>query len=277
MFNIGKYFLSLNPLPYWEDGGRDVETEHRLLLKQGVTITPVKGLRVRGDFSYSTYHRERQDVASKIEVIENTDLSNLELGNGFSGSDYIRNYSNYDQYYVANVYGEYTYDELADHYIKAMVGFNQEWGRNTYISAQNNTLITPLITDLNATTGAQQAWGSRSHVSLRGVFYRVNYSYKDRYLLEANGRYDGTSRFPKDDRFGFFPSVSVGWRISNEPFMENASTWLDNLKLRASYGTLGNQLLGSNYYPYVATMGSGTSPYMMTASGRIRHSCWALG
>ena len=208
-------------------------------------------------------------MASKIEGIANTDLANLEIGNGFSGSDYIRNYSNYDQYYVANVYGEYTYEELADHYFKAMVGFNQEWGRNTYISAQNMTLITPLITDLNATTGSQQTWGSRSHVSLRGVFYRLNYSYKDRYLLEANGRYDGTSRFPKADRFGFFPSVSVGWRLSNEPFMESASNWLDNLKVRASYGTLGNQLLGSNYYPYVSTMGVGQSPYMMSSAGRI--------
>ncbi len=266
---IGKHFLSLNALPYWENGGRDTETEQRMLMKQGVTITPVKGLRIRGDFSYSTYHRERQDVASKIEGIENTDLASLEFGNGFSGNDWIRNFSNYDQYYVANVYGEYTYDQLKDHYIKAMVGFNQEWGRNTYISAQNNTLITPLITDLNATTGTQQTWGSKSHVSLRGVFYRLNYSFKERYLLEANGRYDGTSRFPDKDRFGFFPSVSVGWRISNEGFMSGASQWLDNLKIRASYGTLGNQLLGSNYYPYIATMGSGMSPYMMNAGGRI--------
>jgi len=239
------------------------------LMKQGVTLTPLKGLRIRGDFSYSTYHRERQDVASKITAVANTgDLANMYFENGFSGNDYIRNYSNYDQYYVANVYGEYTLDQWADHYIKAMVGYNQEWGRNTYISAQNNVLITPVITDLNATTGTQQTWGSRSHVSLRGVFYRLNYSYKERYLLEANGRYDGTSRFPKDDRFGFFPSVSAGWRLSNEPFMESTRSWLDNLKIRGSYGTLGNQLLGSNYYPYIATMGSGQSSYMFTG-GKI--------
>jgi TonB-linked SusC/RagA family outer membrane protein len=266
---IGKYFLSLNALPYWEDGGRDTDTQQRLMMKQGVTLTPVKGLRVRGDFSYSTYHRERQDVASKIEGIQNTDLTNLQIGNGFSGTDFIRNYSYYDQYYVANIYGEYTVQGLTDHFIKAMVGYNQEWGRNTYVSAQANTLITPLIPDLNATTGTQQTFGGKSHVTLRGLFYRFNYSYKDRYLLEANGRYDGTSRFPKDDRFGFFPSLSLGWRLSNESFMESASDWLDNLKFRISYGTLGNQLLGNNYYPYIATMGSGTSPYMMSSAGRI--------
>jgi TonB-linked SusC/RagA family outer membrane protein len=127
-------------------------------------------------------------------------------------------------------------------------------------------LITPLITDLNATTGVQQTFGSKSHVSLRGAFYRLNYNYKERYLVEFNGRYDGTSRFPQDSRFGFFPSVSAGWRISNESFMSGTSGWLDNLKLRASYGTLGNQLLGNNFYPYVATMGAGQSPYMMSNS-----------
>ncbi len=271
---IGKYFLSLNAIPYWEEGGRNVETEHRMLMKQGLTLTPLKGLLVRGDFSYSTYHRERQDVASKIEGIQNTDLTNLQMGNGFSGSDWIRNWSNYDQYYVMNAYAEYTFEELTDHYLKAMVGFNQEWGKNTYVGARAANLITPLITDISATTGTQETYGSRSHLSLRGIFYRLNYSYKDRYLLEANGRYDGTSRFPQDDRFGFFPSVSVAWRLSNEPFMDAASSWLDNLKVRASFGTLGNQLLVDNngnaiLYPYISTMGTGTSPYMMSSAGRI--------
>ena len=271
---IGKYFLSLNALPYWEDGGRDTDIGQRLLLKQGVTITPFKGMRIRGDFSYTTYHQERQDVASKIEGIQNTDLTDLQFGNGFSGDDWIRNYSYYNQYYVFNTYAEYTVPGLTDHYLKAMVGFNQEWGRNTYTSAQAYSLITPLVTDLNATTGTQRTFGSKSELALRGVFYRLNYSYKDKYLLEANGRYDGTSRFPKDDRFGFFPSLSLGWRISGEEFMSSTSDWLDNLKLRLSYGTLGNQILVDNdgnqiYYPAISTMGIDQSPYMMSAAGRI--------
>ncbi len=276
---IGKYFLTLNALPYWEDGGRDTETEQRLTMKQGITITPFKGMQIRGDFSYSTYHRKRQDVASKIEGIATADLTNLYFNNGFSGDDWIRNHSNYNQYYVFNTYAEYTVPGLDDHYFKAMAGFNQEWGRFTYFSAQANSLITPSIPDLNATIGSQRTWGSKEEVALRGVFYRLNYSYKDKYLLETNGRYDGTSRFPKNDRFGFFPSISLGWRISNEPFMASAKNWLDNLKVRASYGELGNQILVSEddfdsdgiddpiYYPYVATMASGQSPYMMSSAG----------
>lgn len=77
--------------------------------------------------------------------------------------------------------------------------------------------------------------------AVRGGFFRVNYNYKDRYLLEVNGRYDGSSRFPKDSRFGFFPSVSAGWNIAQERFMESAQDWLGMLKLRGSYGMIGNQ------------------------------------
>jgi len=265
---IGMYIDNVNFLPYLEEGGRDSDIRQDLTLKQGITITPFQGFRIRSDFAYGIFHRQRQDVQSKVEMLDNADLTNLTLTNAFSGNDWIRNRSNYNQDYVFNVYAEYELNQLDNHYVKAMVGFNQEWLENRYTSARNYTLITPLITDLNATTGSQETEGSKSHSALRGVFYRLNYIFKDKYLFETNGRYDGTSRFPEDDRFGFFPSVSVGWRISEEPFLSATSPWLDNLKLRASYGELGNQLL-NDYYPYIASMGSGMSPYMFSSAGRI--------
>lgn len=265
---VGMNFASLNFFPYLDQGGRETWTNRDLWLTQGVNITPFQGFRIKSEFSYNAFDRSYQDVASKIEVLENNDLTNLQIGNGFSGNDWIQNREDYNQYYVLNTYAEYTLDQFANHYIKAMVGFNEEWGRNSWIRAQNNTLITPLVTDLSAATGLQQTAGGKSHVSLRGAFYRFNYIFKDKYLFEANGRYDGTSRFPKDDRFGFFPSFSVGYRISEEPFMSGLRSWLDNLKIRASYGTLGNQLLGSNFYPYIATLGTGQAPYMMSAGSR---------
>ncbi len=266
---IGKYFGGTNFFEYLERGGRKTFTKTNTTLTQGVTLTPIKGLRIRGDISYSLYNRIFQDVQSKVTVIDpNPDLlSDNILSNGYSGNDFIQNITDNDQYFVLNTYADYTIDQ-GSHYFKAMVGFNQEWGRNQQIVSQAFSLVTPQITDLNATVGAQQADGSKSHVALRGVFYRVNYIFKDRYLIEANGRYDGTSRFPKDDRFGFFPSFSAGWRISEEAFMSGTSSWLDNLKLRASYGTLGNQLLGDNYYPYIPSMGIGSSPIMLSAGTR---------
>lgn len=266
---IGNYFGGTNFFPYLRDGGRTTFTTNDTWLSQAVTITPLEGFSIKGNFSYNTFHRNWQDVQSKIEVIsESADLTNLVVDNGFSGTDFVENRSDYNQYYVINAYAEYEPKLGNNHFFKAMVGFNQEWGRNTFQRAKAFTLITPLITDLNATTGGQQTFGGKSHVSLRGVFYRLNYIFKDKYLLEANGRYDGTSRFPTDDRFGFFPSFSVGWRISEEPFMAGTRNFLDNLKVRASYGTLGNQLLGNDFYPYIATMGIGSSPYMMSGGSR---------
>lgn len=261
---IGKYFGGTNFFPYLLNGGRNTYTNNDVWLTQGVTLTPVKGLRIRSDFSYNLFNRVYEDIQSKIEIVDSDLRAATLISNGFSGDDWIRTENNYNQYYVFNAYAEYALPRLGNHAITAMVGFNQERGTNRYTGAQTRGLITPLVTDLNATTGTQQTFGGKSHVALRGAFYRLNYNFNDRYLLELNGRYDGTSRFPKDSRFGFFPSVSAGWRISNENFMAETNSWLDNLKLRASYGTLGNQLLGNNFYPYVATMGTGQSPYMFT-------------
>ncbi len=264
---IGMYFgggeYAFNWLPYLKNGGRRTHTIYDTWLTQGITLTPLKGLKIRSDFSYNNYHRDYQDVESKIEIVTDNllNISNI-INNGYSGNDFIRNTSNYNQYYVFNVYGEYTLDKFKDHYLKVLAGFNQEWGRYTSIGATAYSLLIPNITDLDATTGTQITSGGKNHISLRGAFYRLNYSYKDKYLLESNGRYDGTSRFPKESRFGFFPSVSLAWRISKEPFMAATSNWLDNLKLRTSYGTLGNQMV-DDYYPYISTMGTGTSRYIM--------------
>ncbi|CAN5591454.1 TonB-dependent receptor [soil metagenome] len=272
---IGMYFGGTNFLPYLENGGRETWTRNDIIMTQGATITPLKGLNIRGEFSANYRYRDYQDVQSKVDVIGNQDLAGgLIINNGFSGNDWINNRSDNDQYYVINTYADYTVDNAGPHFLKAMVGFNQEWGRFQFIRARSYSLITPLIPDINATVGNQEAYGGKEHTALRGAFYRLNYIFADRYLLETNGRYDGTSRFPKNDRFGFFPSISVGWRISNENFMAGTSGWLDNLKIRASYGELGNQLLFQSngttpiYYPYIATMGSGNSPFMMRSSAR---------
>lgn len=268
---IGMHFGSVNFLPYLEQGGRQTWTRNDIVLTQGTNIKPLEGLNIRGEFSANLRNRNFQDAASRINVIANQDLQSLVVDNGFSGNDWINNEVNTDQYYVLNTYADYTLDRAPNHYFKAMIGLNQEWGKFQWVKALAYNLITPSIPDLNATTGAKEADGSKQHTALRGAFYRLNYIFKDRYLVEANGRYDGTSRFPENDRFGFFPSFSVGWRISNENFMASTTSWLDNLKIRASYGQLGNQLLFESngttpiYYPYIPTMASGNSGYMMVA------------
>ncbi len=102
-----------------------------------------------------------------------------------------------------------------------------------------------------------------------GYFARVNYDYKGKYLFEANGRYDGTSRFPKGNRFGFFPSVSAGWRISEENFFEPVKEVVTDLKFRASYGQLGNQVTASAY-PYIQLLNRGTLDWV-TAGKKLEY------
>lgn len=267
---IGKYFEGTVFSPYLLDGGRQTYTNNDLWLTQGATLTPLKGLKIRSDFSYQIFSRAYQTVQSKVDVVTTNLLAANIVNNGFSGDDWVFNENQNNQYYVFNAYGEYKLPLPSSHDLTAMIGFNQERGLYRSMAARARGLITPNVVDLSATTGVQQTGGSKQHTALRGAFYRLNYIFKERYLLELNGRYDGTSRFPTDSRFGFFPSFSAGWRISNEKFMAGASSWLDNLKIRASYGTLGNQILtnGSGgpqiYYPYISTMGTGQSPYMFT-------------
>lgn len=251
---IGRYFTGLNALPYLQDGGRTTFTNNDLWLTQGITLTPFKGFKLRADYSFNSYERVYQDVANKVESI-NTALSGPMITYGYSADDFITNTNTHNNYSVLNAYAEYAVPSLGNHSLTSMVGYNQEYGYYSFVSATNRGLITPGIADIGATIGSQQATGSKAEVALQGVFYRVLYDFKKKYLLEINGRYDGSSRFPKASRYGFFPSISGAWRISNEKFMSRTKSWIDNLKVRASYGTLGNQLLGSNYYPYIPTMG----------------------
>ena len=267
--HIGNYFISTNPLPFLVDGGRDLMQQTDLVATQGITIKPMKGLKIRAEFSPNYTYTYAEDQRTKITAVKasnSVDLTNIEYDSGFSATDYIQNRYDKKFYYVFNAYADYTYEpEGSDHYFKALVGFNQEKGDRHYLTGRAYELITSAVTNINATVGNQETYSGASHVSLRGAFYRFNYIFQDKYLVELNGRYDASSRFPSESRYDFFPSFSAGWVLSEEAFMADvAGSWLNRLKVRGSYGELGNQLLGSDYYPYISTMGSGTSRFMLS-------------
>src|SRR3546814_6244 len=120
--------------------------------------------------------------------------------------------------------------------------------------------------------------GTETHWALASFFGRINYNYRETYLFEANIRRDGTSRFAKDRRWGTFPSFSAGWVISNESFLEGAS-WLSLLKIRGSYGELGNQNVGSdgNYYPYLTAISRIENAYPIGDGRNVGFAQGALG
>ncbi|TKG97117.1 TonB-dependent receptor [Puteibacter caeruleilacunae] len=245
----GRYFSS--PAAYQELAGRDTYQNNDIWLTTGVDIKLHKNLSVISDFSYNIYNSHSEKDATKINFL----TRKLEDDYDITGDDYIYLRSDWKHYYSFNAYAQYDNIFADDHHFKATVGFNQEWKKGKYHSSNRKELITDELPAINLALGDQEVNGREYHWAVRGAFYRLNYSYKDKYLVEFNGRYDGTSRFPKDDRFGFFPSVSGAWRLTQEDFMQNV-TFLDNLKLRASYGSLGNQNVNS-YYPYIPDMSSG--------------------
>lgn len=145
---------------------------------------------------------------------------------------------------------------FGDHSIHILGGFSQQDYYGSYINAYRDNFPNNDLHEIDAgsITNARNGGGA-SENKLRSYFGRVNYSYLDKYLLEASIRYDGSSRFPIENRYGLFPSVSGGWRISKENFFKNAAPWINDLKIRGSWGELGNQSVGD--YPYQSLISLG--------------------
>ncbi|MGV8134140.1 MAG: TonB-dependent receptor [Mangrovibacterium sp.] len=161
----------------------------------------------------------------------------------------------YSQTVYRNMYSYVNYEKLFNgiHHLKAMVGYNWETQYYQAFSGRRTgyqTFSTPTFNAGNSS--GQTLSGSNSTWGIISGFGRINYDYKGKYLLEANTRYDGTSRIASENRWGLFPSFSAGWRFSDEPFMESLKSWLSNAKLRVSWGILGNQEIGT--YPYQASL-----------------------
>lgn len=136
-----------------------------------------------------------------------------------------------------------------DHVFNAMLGYQDEGNNYRFISGTRIKYPSNSMTELDGgSTDGQSLSGGMSQFALRSLFGRLNYSYKSKYLVEANFRYDGTSRIYKDNRWGVFPSFSGAWRVSEETFIKENISWIDNLKIRASWGKLGNSEIGN--YPY---------------------------
>ncbi len=155
-----------------------------------------------------------------------------------------------------------------DHYITALLGYNQESFVNRFLQGNRQKYPSDDLLELNAGVDGALATGTSYEWAIQSLFGRVTYDFKERYLLEANFRYDGTSRIQSDNRWGLFPSLSAGWRINNEEFLKN-QTWIDNLKLRGSWGRLGNQNIGN--YPYQDILSVTTYPFETLQQGVVQN------
>lgn len=199
-------------------------------------------LRINADFTFQQTNNDEQRRRIQVPysripgVIEYVGTNTNDLQFTDRLTDYL----------ATNVYTEYEPKLTGGHYVKALVGFNNEQSTFKSLTTTRNGLIFEDASDINLALGQSiSTLGGREKWAIRGGFYRLNYAYKDRYLIETNGRYDGSSKFPEDQRFAFFPSISAGWRINSEPFWNVSPNFISELKLRASYGSLGNGSIAS--------------------------------
>ena len=199
-------------------------------------------LRIKGDFTFQDTGND--DYRRRVPVPYSRKPGVIE----YVGTNYndLQNLNRSTQYTVTNLYSEFEPKLGANHYFKALVGFNYEQSKYRELQVVRNGLIYEDATDINLALGQSiTTGGGWEKWAIAGGFYRLNYSFKERYLVEFNGRYDGSSKFPSSQRFAFFPSVSAGWRISNESFWKVSPKIISELKLRGSYGSLGNGNINS--------------------------------
>lgn len=216
-----------------------------------------KTLRLKADFTI----QETDDNAKTIRVpVPYSRKPNVIEYVGTSTNDIAERYTE-TQYMATNLYAEYENTFGQDHYFKLLGGFNYEQSTYKGLNTQRNGLIFDDAQSINLALGtAVTSAGPYEQWNIKGGFFRLNYVFADRYLLEVNGRYDGSSKFPGNKRYAFFPSFSAGWRVSKENFWKVSPALISDLKVRGSYGSLGNGNIAS--YSFI-------EQFAISQSGRV--------
>ena len=233
-----------------------------------LAITPLKQLEINGNFTYTldTYRYMNRSTNTTYSQYPG-EIQTLTTG---LFENRLSETSNTYRYMQTNVYATYNDTFAENHNLKVTAGFNWETKYRKDVSAVGYNLLSDVLNDLNLVGQGDdgekrmEVSGGQNEYAIAGFFGRVNYDYAGKYLFEVSGRYDGTSRFAYGHRWGFFPSVSAGWRISEEKFFEPVKGWFNNLKIRYSFGQLGNQQVG--YYDYIRTISIGSQNYLFGGS-----------
>lgn len=254
-----------NPVAILTLSGRDINTQNDYWTTGRVTLRPVKHLTVTSDFTWNAF--TDFDKANLIPFNEyGVNGAFLDIF-PWTNPSQVSQISQNNYYTALNAYATYE-NTWGKHYLKVLGGYNQEYQHYKVDTSVTHDLIDPSLPAIGANNDPKPTvTGQETDYALVGTFFRVNYIYDQRFMLEVNGRYDGTSRFPPDHRYVFSPSASAGWDIAQEKWMKNMRGKIDELKIRASYGVLPNQLAPNGVsplyqYPYIATMSTGTVPYL---------------
>nr|HPM17795.1 SusC/RagA family TonB-linked outer membrane protein [Bacteroidales bacterium] len=239
-----------------EQGGMYKEKNNELSIIPGLEIEPLKGWIVYSNLRWRMNDWRMSNHEAKVKAwLTDMTMTYLRPENNYSTN-------NFSGYYISpNLYSTYS-GAFGEHSYVLMAGFEQELFTYESSYAKRYDLISDEVPSLGTATGRQEVAGTKGHSATRSYFGRLNYSFNDKYLLELSIRYDGSSKFPKGYRWGIFPSGSLAYLISRENFWKPFSEVVNQLKIRASFGSLGNQNVDN--YLYVERLPVSTNlPYIM--------------
>jgi TonB-linked SusC/RagA family outer membrane protein len=277
----GKYFRTNSA--YMAAASKSKATSNYQRIDIGATIKLSKKLNIRTDYTIGRDNQLRNEASGPVIAWDYWTAGALNLSDIAGSQNTLTYNTGRVKVNTLNSYATYT-DKFGDHNLKVIGGINAEDNENINFFTSRKNLLDPSQADFNTTvgdftggpsgSGVPLGWSQNGHgkKAFAGYFGRINYDYKEKYLLELNGRYDGSSLFPPQDRWAFFPSVSAGYRLSQEDFMDFTKKYLSDLKLRASYGELGNQdvsLSGASIYQRSM---SGTQVNWLSGTGTYAQS-----
>lgn len=244
-----------NLLTYLDGTGGNNNT-NRFNTTVYATLTLLKGLTFETKMNYQMRMQEQNSYSNPIE---RWDFATNILRSQASTPDQLTTSYSFNKDYLLTFDNVLRYNTTIgrDHDLGGLIGYNQNYFDYYEFSATKKGLIDYTSTTLSSASDMSAISGSEYDRAMRSYFGRINYAFRSKYLLEANLRYDGSSKFASESRWGVFPSFSAGWRIMEEPFMESVRPYIQNMKLRASWGQLGNNIMNSDLsrgnYDYQAT------------------------
>lgn len=244
----------------------------KAVAKVFATVRPLKGLAINGSFAYNYWQRKREEHLMDKNLYRFTLDGPVLLREG-TVRTYIRRYGYENIYRTSELTASYDFN-VSSLEASVFAGVSQEYNKYDTDYFRKYDLIDDSLTSLDAATTVGEITGNYTEWSMRSYFGRINLNWDDKYLLEANFRADGSSRFSPKNRWGYFPSVSAGWRISEENFAAACRDWMNQLKVRVSYGSLGNNATTS-YYMYQSVYAAANSVLGNNIAGGFAQSVLA--
>lgn len=256
------YISDGNPMAWLNSPSIGKYNHYQLQTGAGIDWEIINGLHFRPLAGYTLTMDQNKSYVADVQFYDPT----TQAPTLYQGPNNVTDQYDNTTYVTLQALLDYT-KEWKGHTLKILGGYSQEYYKDYTLTGYRQDFLNNDLTDINAaSTSGQSTTGYSDELALQSFFGRLNYDYEGKYLFEANLRYDGSSRFDTANRWGTFPSFSAGWRISKEKFFRPLDSWFSDLKLRGSWGQLGNQNLNqlyengvyyNNYYPYITTVSTG--------------------